>query len=133
MPHFQGDSTGCACRFPGKSTCCIITVAHPQWFEEFESEDPDMNQSMKRKNLAYEEVKQKIQERLLAGLYRNFPSTKGKVNYCEMATPLTNRYYLRHYDSYGLEHTPGRYAGKMDSVLTLCTIVCGAHGVCWGR
>jgi len=103
-------------RFPGKSTCCIITVAHSDWFEEFESDDQQENVSMKRSNPEYDRCKDKLQERLLAGLYRHYPQCEGKVAYCQIATPLTNHYYLMRHDSYGLEHTAARYSGKLDSV-----------------
>eukprot|EP00656_Telonema_subtile_P037929 TRINITY_DN4238_c0_g1_i2.p1 TRINITY_DN4238_c0_g1~~TRINITY_DN4238_c0_g1_i2.p1 ORF type:complete len:623 (-),score=163.51 TRINITY_DN4238_c0_g1_i2:110-1978(-) len=109
-------------RYPGKSTCCMITVAHTEWFEEYESEDVDMNQSGKRFQPEYDQCKAKIQERLLAGLYRHYPECEGKVAYCEVATPLTNRYYLMRHDSYGLEHTAERYSGQLDSVRPLTNI-----------
>lgn len=40
----------------------------------------------------YDMCKKKLEERLLAGLYRHYPQCEGKVVYCEIATPLTNRY-----------------------------------------
>ena len=39
---------------------------------------------------------------LLATLYRHFPRCEGRVEYMEVGTPLTNIYYLKRPDSYGL-------------------------------
>ena len=147
-------------RFPGKSTCEIITTAHSEWFERYlveygeskrasagkegekkeEEEEEDVaatlgweevgtpkqeragaaggnpNQSGKRKNPEYTAMKKGLEEKLLRALYRHFPATRGKVEYVNIATPLSNLYYLARPDSYGLEHTTAHYAGGLDKM-----------------
>ena len=53
-------------RFPGKSTCEIISTAHPEWFERFLEERTDgtrnPNQSGKRANVDYAAIKQAASE-----------------------------------------------------------------------
>jgi len=106
-----------ATRFPGKSTACIITTAHPQTFARFydvEAEgEKGRNQAGKRHNLDYDNIKHGLESKLLKGLYRHFPACKGKVKHVDIATPLTNMYYLNRPDSYGLEHTPAHYSGAL--------------------
>ena len=102
-----------ASRFPGKATCEIITTAHPEWFEAY-LDPTGKNESGKRNNEAYTQLKEELKEKLLRCLYRHYPKCRGKVEYAEVATPLTNLHYLGRADSYGLEHTPGHYAGKLD-------------------
>jgi len=100
-------------RFPGKATCEIITTAHTEWFDQYL--DPEgKNESGKRSSQAYKELKEQLKEKLLRSLYRHYPLCKGRVEYAEVATPLTNLHYLGKPDSYGLEHTPGHYSGKLD-------------------
>ena len=53
---------------------------------------------------------------MLRGFMRHFPKAEGRVDYIDVATPLTNLYYLGRSDSYGLEHTPARYGGALDKM-----------------
>lgn len=107
----------CATRFPNKSTACIITTAYPETFARFydaaRGDAKGANQSQKRKNAEYDRLKQALQAKLLKGLYKHFPKCEGHVKYIDVATPLTNVYYLGRPDSYGLEHTPSHYAGAL--------------------
>eukprot|EP00966_Prymnesium_polylepis_P291785 6739095-Prymnesium_polylepis.1 len=72
-----------ATRFPGKSTACIITTAHPQTFARFydvEAEgEKGRNQAGKRHNLDYDNIKHGLESKLLKGLYRHFPACKVRV------------------------------------------------------
>lgn len=45
-------------------------------------------------------------------LYLEQPHLEGKVEYCEVGTPLSNNYYINSVrgESYGLAHTPARFA-----------------------
>ena len=47
---------------------------------------------------------------------RNYPLTRGTVDFISIATPLTNAYYLGRADSYGLEHTRAHYGGGLDNM-----------------
>lgn len=93
-------------RFPGKSTCVIITEAKFDWFAKHLSERPG------HRSDAYKEMKHRFGERILEeGLYHHYPQTRGFVDYVEVGTPLTNANYIAAPtgESYGLEHTPKRY------------------------
>ena len=111
-------------RHPGKSTCEIISTAHPEWFERFLVKHEEggkkwrknPNRSGKRTDEEYAAIKEHLKEYLVNGLHRLFPKTKGKVDYLSIGTPLTNMYYLNRSDSYGLEHTPAHYAGALDNM-----------------
>ena len=99
----------CATRFPNKSTACIITTAYPETFARFydaaRGDAKGANQSQKRKNAEYDRLKQALQAKLLKGLYKHFPKCEGHVKYIDVATPLTNVYYLGRPDSYALART----------------------------
>ena len=108
-----------ATRFPGKSTCELISTAHREWFDQFlqpGAPDGKGNQSMKRKNGDYDALKKVLEEKMLAALYSHYPNCRGHVDYVEVGTPLSNLYYLRRADSYGMEHTPAHYAGALDNL-----------------
>ena len=108
-------------KYPGKSTCEIISVAHPQWFERFLTKGgkggKNPNQSGKRggeNSAEYAAIKEDIKKYLLEGLHTIYPKTRGNVDFVSVATPLTNQFYLNRPDSYGLEHTPEHYSGALD-------------------
>jgi all-trans-retinol 13,14-reductase len=103
-------------RFPGKSTCELITTAHPEWFSQYLDDTKKGNKSGKRNNAEYALLKKRLEKKLLLALYRHYPQCEGKVDYVDIGTPLTNLYYLGRPDSYGLEHTPGHYAGSLDKM-----------------
>lgn len=107
-------------RHPGKSTVCIITTAYADTFAPFYDLEAGGakggNQSLKRAIPAYDALKSSLQEKLLRGLYRHFPKCRGKVRFADVATPLTNKYYLGRADSYGLEHTPAHYNGALTAM-----------------
>ena len=85
-------------KYPNKSTCVIITEAKAEWFEDFQ--DSETN----KRPEAYEALKKKFEVRLVAAIYAHYPQLKGRLEYCEVASPLTNSYYLGRAASYGLTH-----------------------------
>eukprot|EP00735_Rhodelphis_limneticus_P004105 TRINITY_DN1565_c0_g1::TRINITY_DN1565_c0_g1_i1::g.28112::m.28112 TRINITY_DN1565_c0_g1::TRINITY_DN1565_c0_g1_i1::g.28112 ORF type:complete len:622 (+),score=202.41,sp/Q5BLE8/RETST_DANRE/38.16/1e-113,NAD_binding_8/PF13450.1/5.1e-12,DAO/PF01266.19/2e-05,DAO/PF01266.19/0.012,FAD_binding_2/PF00890.19/9e-07,Amino_oxidase/PF01593.19/0.00027,Amino_oxidase/PF01593.19/6.1e+02,Thi4/PF01946.12/0.00032,HI0933_like/PF03486.9/0.0063,HI0933_like/PF03486.9/1.7e+03,HI0933_like/PF03486.9/9.8e+02,FAD_binding_3/PF01 len=93
-------------RFPGKSNVIIITEAKYEWFEKYGGTETG------KRDPEYTALKQKFQNILLEGLYKFYPQCRGKVDYVELATPLTNVFYLDtpQGSSYGLEHSPDRYS-----------------------
>jgi len=76
----------------------------------------------KRNNSDYDKLKKSLETKLLAGLYRNYPATRGKVDFIDVGTPLTNKYYLGRADSYGLEHAKEHYSGALDKMRPLTNI-----------
>ena len=92
-------------RYPGKSTIDIITLLPYEFFESW-----DGTKWMKRGD-DYEELKEKIAQRLLNVLYDKIPQAKGKISHYELSTPLTTKHFVN-YDNgeiYGLDHTPKRF------------------------
>jgi len=92
-------------RYPGKSTIDIITLLPYEFFESW-----DGTKWMKRGD-DYEELKEKIAQRLLNVLYEKIPQAKGKISHYELSTPLTTKHFVN-YDNgeiYGLDHEPRRF------------------------
>jgi len=92
-------------RFPNKSACCILTEAQASWFGEWKDQ-----KCMKRDD-QYQAKKKAFEEVLLRGMYKNYPKTKGKVQFVDMSTPLTNMHYLASPDgcSYGFQGSAKRF------------------------
>jgi all-trans-retinol 13,14-reductase len=62
----------------------------------------------------YEAVKEDLKNVFLEKLYKTLPQIKGKVEICELSTPLSTKHFSN-YDKgeiYGLEHTPERFELK---------------------
>ncbi|MEM7437244.1 MAG: NAD(P)/FAD-dependent oxidoreductase [Myxococcota bacterium] len=92
-------------RYPGKSTIEAITLAPYEWFRAWE------DTSWKKRGDDYDAFKAKLQDRLLETLYQQAPATRGKIEICELSTPLTTRNFAAHPhgEIYGLAHTPERF------------------------
>jgi all-trans-retinol 13,14-reductase len=92
-------------RYPGRSTIEAITLAPYAWFESWE------NTAWKKRGADYDAFKGELEARLLETLYEQAPATRGKVEVCELSTPLTTRNFANHPrgEIYGLAHTPARF------------------------
>ncbi len=65
----------------------------------------------KKRGEEYDQLKEKMAQRLLEELYKQLPQVKGKVDCYELSTPLTTQHFVN-YDKgeiYGLDHTPKRF------------------------
>ena len=62
----------------------------------------------------YEKRKEEIKNDLLEKLYKTLPQLKGKVEICELSTPLSTKHFSNYSNGeiYGLEHTPERFELK---------------------
>ena len=92
-------------RYPDRSTIDIITLIPYETFEKWE------DKKWKKRGEDYDQLKEKIAQRLLADLYKQLPHLKGRVDYYELSTPLSTRHFVN-YDKgevYGLDHTPNRF------------------------
>ena len=67
---------------------------------------------IKNRGAEYRTVKAAWRELLLQALYQHWPQCQGHVTYTDVATPLSNDFYLGtvHGEVYGLEHTVERFA-----------------------
>ena len=92
-------------RYPGRSTIEAITLAPYSWFESWEGT------TWKKRGADYDAFKGELEARLLETLYEQAPATRGKVEICELSTPLTTRNFANHPrgEIYGLAHTPARF------------------------
>jgi len=95
-------------RHPGKSTCHIIAEAPYRWFQEWQSA------RLHHRGDAYMALKRALTRKLLAVLMEQFPQCEGRVDFCELGTPLTSEHYLGSAQgaSYGLASTPERFEAK---------------------
>ena len=92
-------------RYPGKSTIDIITLLPYDGFKNW-----DGTRWMKRGE-DYNELKEKISNRLLEVLYKHIPQAKGKIEHYELSTPLTTKHFVNYAEGelYGLDHSPKRF------------------------
>lgn len=92
-------------RYPGKSAIDIITLVPYEMFEEWKQT------SWKKRGDNYEQLKEKIAQRLLKELYKQLPQVEGKINYYELSTPLTTEHFINYEkgEIYGLDHSPSRF------------------------
>ena len=95
-------------RYPGKSTIDIITLLPYETFMKWEG-----TKWMKRGD-DYNNLKEKISQRLLDHLYNHLPQLKGKIDTYELSSPLTTKNFVNYSkgELYGLDHTPSRFNQK---------------------
>jgi len=95
-------------RHPGHSTIDLITFMPYELFRSWEGS------RWKHRSDDYEELKAQFSERMLELLYQHVPSVKGKVEHCELSTPLTTRHFMNYQrgEAYGLAHTPQRFKNR---------------------
>ena len=59
-----------------------------------------------KRGAEYEALKAKFKDRILNQLCAHFPQLRDRVQYFNIASPLSNEFYLGRSDSYGMEPTP---------------------------
>lgn len=91
-------------RYPGVSTCVVITEGRREWFH-----GADWKLESGHRSEAYVALKKHIGDRLVANLLAMYPALEGRVAHVSIATPLTNEFYLNHASSYVLEHDMNRF------------------------
>lgn len=90
------------------STIEVISFAPFEWFQKWE------DTKWKKRGDEYENYKKYFEKRLLDKLFEYVPQVKGRIDYCELSTPLSTKYFAE-YDKgeiYGLTHTPSRFQQK---------------------
>ena len=62
----------------------------------------------------YDQLKEKITNRLLNHLYDQLPHLKGKIDCYELSSPLTTKNFVNYNkgELYGIDHTPARFSQK---------------------
>jgi all-trans-retinol 13,14-reductase len=92
-------------RHPGRATLEVICPAPYDWFVPWE------NTRWKRRGQDYDELKQRLAERLRSGLEEHVPAVRGKLDIAELSTPLSTRHFMnyQHGEAYGVSVTPARF------------------------
>lgn len=80
-----------------KISCIMLAEANQEWVKKFEINDV-------KRTSEYKNFKNKIEQNMLEILYLNFPQLKGKIEYINLGTPLTNKNYYNRYSSYGMKY-----------------------------
>lgn len=93
-------------RYPGKSTCAVITMVNGAWFEPFK------NGKVKHRGDEYEGLKTDFGRTIWEQTCRLFPHLAGKEDVFEVGTPLTNNHYIQSLQGeiYGMHHTTDRFS-----------------------
>jgi len=91
-------------RHPGKAT---IEIVAPAPYEIFA---PWAERTWGQRGDDYEALKQRYGERLLEHLYEKVPQVRGRIDYWEVSTPLSMKWFCgwEHGELYGLDHDPSR-------------------------
>lgn len=92
-------------RYPDKSTVEIVAPCKPEWFEKWR------NSTWNKRGDDYLNLKESLQERLLAILYQQMPQLQGKLDFAELSTPLSTEWFQLNMEGeiYGLNHTVDRF------------------------
>jgi len=90
---------------PGRTTAEVIILLTDAWFDEWK------NTAWKKRDEAYEAIKEKAAEQMFEQLYRVAPQLKGKVDYYEVSSPLTTIHFSGHPNGeiYGAALDPIRF------------------------
>jgi all-trans-retinol 13,14-reductase len=92
-------------RYPGRATIEVVAPAPFAWFERW------ADTRWKHRGVEYEQLKSGLAERLKAELEKAVPRVRGRIDYCELSTPLSTRSFTNHQSGeiYGLAHVPERF------------------------
>lgn len=77
-----------ASRYPGKSTCTVVTVGNFDWFAQYESA------RVMHRGEEYDAFKKALGALIWRQTLALFPHLKDHVEYFDVGTPVTNNYYL---------------------------------------
>lgn len=67
-----------------------------------------------KRGASYEDLKEKISQRLIKKLYEQIPQVKGKIKHYELSSPLSTKHFMNYSkgEIYGLDHSPSRFRQK---------------------
>jgi all-trans-retinol 13,14-reductase len=94
-----------ASRYPGRATIEVVAPVPFAWFERW------ADTRWKHRGVAYEQLKARLAGNLLRELENAVPQVRGKIDYCELSTPLSTLSFTNHQhgEIYGLAHVPERF------------------------
>jgi all-trans-retinol 13,14-reductase len=94
-----------ASRYPGRATIEVVAPAPFAWFAKW------AETRWKQRGVEYDQLKAQLAGRLKSELEKAVPQVRGKIDYCELSTPLSTRSFTNHQSGeiYGLAHVPERF------------------------
>jgi len=106
-----------------KTTVAIVTLANWEWFNKWQ------DGQVKKRGDDYEEIKDAIGHKMIEQTCKLFPQIRDKIDFTEIASPVTNKYYLEqpHGEIYGLDHSIERFDPMMVAQLRPETDVPGLY------
>jgi all-trans-retinol 13,14-reductase len=92
-------------RYPGRATIEVVAPAPFAWFAKW------ADTRWKHRGAEYGQFKAGLAERLQRELENAVPQVRGRIDYCELSTPLSTRFFTNHQkgEIYGLAHVPERF------------------------
>ena len=95
-------------KFPGKSTCIVVTLSSLAWFEEWKDE------KVKKRGIVYDNLKSTFVNQAWTQVLERFPRLRDKVDYIKGGSPLSHAHYLNsvHGEIYGVNHNKERFQVK---------------------
>ena len=92
-------------RYPNTATIEMVAPADFEVFEKWKDEQ------WGKRGEDYDDLKEYFTERLLEHLYEKLPQLRGKIDYCELSTPLSTDFFCAYSrgEMYGLEHDAQRF------------------------
>jgi len=102
-------------RHPGKAAVTVLAPVRADWFDRWAEAG-----KIKHRGAEYKEYKDQWRDLLLQALYLHWPKCEGHVVYSDVATPLSNDFYLNSHrgEVYGLDHPTDRFE-SLDAALAL--------------
>ncbi|MGI9261719.1 MAG: phytoene desaturase family protein [Woeseiaceae bacterium] len=91
-------------RHPGTATIEIVAPAPYEPFAKWK------DSTWGKRGEEYEQLKEELSQRLLQHLYEKLPQLDGAIDYYELSTPLSTKWFSGYNQGelYGLDHTPER-------------------------
>ena len=95
-------------RYPGKSTIEIITLCPYDLVSKWDGS------RWKKRGQEYDEMKERMAQRMMAKLFEVMPHLRDKIDYYELSTPLSTKHFANYEQGeiYGIDHTPKRFKLK---------------------
>ncbi|MBL0230598.1 MAG: NAD(P)/FAD-dependent oxidoreductase [Moraxellaceae bacterium] len=92
-------------RYPDRSTIEIVAPCPWEWVEKW------ADKPWGKRGDDYDALKEDFSQRLLEKLYQKMPHLRGKIDYYELATPLSSEFFCWYQkgEIYGLDHDPKRF------------------------
>jgi len=95
-----------------KATMAVITLGNWDWYKQWEKT------TLHKRGDEYEELKKSLGQRMIDKCCELFPKIKDHIDYVDVGSPLTNKYYIGapYGEIYGLDHTKSRM-GALNAAL----------------